>query len=87
MGQTCGYVLGRLLFNEGVVQFGTCEICEDYFEHSEDLGLTITLWMDEERNDKIFDYSDFEQLHRPYSDWGDQEFNREADDYEDEDEA
>jgi len=52
----------------------------DYFEHSEDLGLTITLWMDEERNDKIFDYSDFEQLHRPYSDWGDQEFNREADD-------
>lgn len=43
--------------------------------------------MDEERNDKIFDYSDFEQLHRPYSDWGDQEFNREADDYEDEDEA
>eukprot|EP00434_Breviolum_minutum_P023701 symbB.v1.2.020906.t2/scaffold1784.1/size101483/2 len=41
--------------------------------------------MDEERNDKIFDYSDFEQLHRPYSDWGDQEFNREADDYEDED--
>lgn len=51
------------------------------------MGLTITLWMDEERNDKIFDYSDFEQLHRPYSDWGDQEFNREADDYEDEDEA
>ena len=58
---------------------------KDYFEHSEDLGLTITLWTDPQRNDKIFDYSDFEQLHRPYSDWADQEFNREADDYVDED--
>ena len=55
--------------------------CKEYFEQSEDLGLTITLWTDD-RNEELYGYDDFLRLHRPFRTWQDAAFD---DDYEDDD--
>lgn len=57
-----------------------CSVPE-YFEQSEDLGLTITLWTDD-RNEELYGYDDFLRLHRPFRTWQDAAFD---DDYEDDD--
>lgn len=54
-----------------------CSVPE-YFEQSEDLGLTITLWTDP-RHEKLYGYDDFLRLHRPYRTWQDAAFGDEDD--------
>ena len=61
---------------------------KEYFEQSEDLGLTITLWTDP-RHEKLYAYDDFLQLHRPFRTWQDAAFGfgdeDEEDDYQNDD--
>ena len=48
---------------------------KEYFEQSKDLGVTITLWTNPSRDDKVYDYDDFLALHRPFRDWSDKVFD------------
>lgn len=59
----------------------TCSVPE-YFEQSEDLGLTITLWTDP-RNERLYGYDDFLKLHRPFRPWQDAAFDDEDDEDDD----
>ncbi|CAK9111406.1 unnamed protein product [Durusdinium trenchii] len=68
-------ISGRYLWPplEGFIS--KCDL-PSYFEQSGKLDLKITIWSSPERADEVSCWQDFKTLHRPYSDWLNEEFDR-----------